>query len=148
MARSFTPFRNGSLVPLEDFYKEVDSLVQNFLEPNDRANKFTPYANLAETESSYELSLDLPGVKPEEVNVEMNDGQLTVSGERRFEQEESGKTFHRIERSYGHFRRVVSIPAPVDESQIKATYQNGVLTVTLPKSDKVKPTKISVTAAE
>ena len=144
MARTFMPFRNGSLAPLEDFYKEVDSLVQNFFDPEDRTMKFTPSANLAETEMGYELTLDLPGINPEDVNVELNDGNLVIAGQRKSEHESSDKTFHRVERRYGSFRRVLSIPAPVDEEKISAEYRDGVLTVTLPKSEKVKPKRIAV----
>ena len=145
MARTFMPFRNGSLVPLEDFYKEVDSLVQNFFDHDEVGpQKFSPRANLAETETGYELTLDLPGVDPNDVTVEAHDGQLTVAGERKSETEEAGKTFHRVERRFGQFRRVVSIPAPVDEEKIAANYRNGVLTVSLPKSEKLKPKRITV----
>ena len=148
MARTFRPFSNGNFAPLEDLAREVDSLVQNIFDPEERAQhqpKFTPYANLAETESGYELTIDLPGINAEDVSVELNDGQLVVSGERKSEVEESGKTYHRVERRYGKFRRVVSIPAPVNEDSITADYKDGVLSVALPKSEKVRPKKISIT---
>jgi len=148
MARTFMPFRNGNLAPLEDLAREVDSLVQNIFDPEERAQqqvrKFTPYANLAETESGYELTLDLPGIDASEVSVELNDGQLIVSGERKVETEEDGKTYHRVERRYGKFRRVLAIPAPVNEDAITADYKDGVLTVLLPKTEKVKPKKIEI----
>ena len=85
MARTFMPFRNGSMAPLEDLYREVDSLVQNIFDPEDRTSKFTPFANLAETETGYELTLDLPGVDPEDVSVELNEGRLVIAGERKSE---------------------------------------------------------------
>jgi len=147
MTRTFMPFRNGNLAPLEDLAREVDSLVQNIFDPEERGSTqrhFAPAANLAETETAYEFSLDLPGVNAQDVSVELNDGKLIVSGERKSEEEEAGKTFHRVERRYGKFRRVVSIPAPVDDDKIAAEYQDGVLTVTLPKSEKVKVKKIVV----
>ncbi len=147
MTRTFMPFRNGNIAPLEDLAREVDSLVQNIFDPEDRTQKFTPYANLAETETTYELTLDLPGVNADDVSVELNDGKLIVAGERKSETEESGKTFHRVERRYGKFRRVLSIPAPVDEGQIRAEYKDGVLSVVLPKSEKLKVTKIQVNTA-
>lgn len=148
MARTFMPFRNGTIAPLEDLYREVDSLVQNIFDPEDSRSKFTPFANLAETEAAYELTLDLPGIDPEEVAVEINEGKLVVAGERRSETESSDKTFHRVERRYGHFRRVLSIPAPVDEDGIVAEYRDGVLTVTLPKCDKVRSKRIQVNKAD
>ena len=147
MARSFMPFRNGNFAPLEDLAREVDSLVQNIFDPEDRGQhqKFTPLANLAESERGYELTIDLPGIKPEEVSVELNDDQLVVSGERKTETEtDDGKTYHRVERRFGKFRRVLSIPSPVNEDEISASFKDGVLTVTLPKSEKVKPKKIEI----
>lgn len=139
------PFRNGNLAPLEDLAREVDSLVQNIFDPEERTQqKYTPLANLAETETAYELSLDLPGIDADDVSVELNDGKLIVTGERQSEDEDSEKTFHRVERRYGKFRRVLSIPAPVDEEKITAEYKDGVLSVVLPKSEKIKVKKISV----
>lgn len=146
MARTFMPFRNGNFAPLEDLAREVDSLVQNIFDPEERAQhqpKFTPFANLAETEKGYELTLDLPGINAEEVSVELNDDQLVVTGERKSEVED-GKTYHRVERRCGKFRRVLTIPAPVNEDAITADYKDGVLTVSLPKSEKVKPKKIAI----
>lgn len=146
MARTFMPFRNGNFAPLEDLAREVDSLVQNIFDPDERTpsqQKFTPFANLAETEKGYELTLDLPGINAEDVSVELNDDQLVVSGERQFSAED-GKTYHRVERRSGKFRRVLTIPAPVNEEAITAEYKDGVLTVSLPKSEKVKPKKISI----
>ena len=148
MARTFMPFRNGGIAPLEDLAREVDSLVQNIFDPEDRAQKFTPFANLAETESAYELSVDLPGIDANDVTVELNDGNLIVAGERKSESEEDSKTFHRVERRYGKFRRVLAIPSPVDENQITAEYKDGVLHVVLPKSEKVKVKKIVVNKAQ
>lgn len=147
MARTFMPFRNGNFAPLEDLAREVDSLVQNIFDPDERGQhqtyKYTPHANLAETEKSYELTLDLPGISAEDVSVELNDDQLVVSGERKAIVED-GKTYHRVERRYGKFRRALTIPVPVNEEAISAEYKDGVLTVTLPKSEKVKPKKITI----
>jgi len=150
MTRTLRPFREGALRPLDDFYKEMDSLVNSFLYSNGEGGGtgFQPSANLAETETGYELSLDLPGIAPQDVHVEMHDGKLFVSGERKAEKEEKGKTFHRIERSYGSFRRMVSVPTPVDEEHITADYVDGVLTVKLPKSNKAKPRRIPVQKPE
>jgi len=147
MAYTFMPFRNGAIAPLEDLYREVDSLVQNIFDPEDGTRKFTPSANLAETDTEYELTLDLPGVNPDDVTVELNEGKLAVTGERKSETEQSGKTFHRVEQRYGHFRRVLSIPTPVHEDGIVAEYRDGVLIVTLPKSEKAKAKRILVNKA-
>ena len=150
MARAFMPFRNGNFAPLEDLAREVDSLVHTIFDPEERTQqvrKFTPVANLCETETGFELSLDIPGIDSNDVVVELNDGHLIVSGERKAEEEETGKTFHRVERRYGKFRRVLAIPSPVNEDAISADYKDGVLTIVLPKSEKVKPKKITINTA-
>lgn len=153
VVRTLIPFRESGFAPLEDLYKEFDHLVQNFLgngNEEGRNNVVGPRllapVNLAETEAGYEVTVDLPGVKAEEVNVEVNDGQLTISGERKSEEKQEGKTYHRVERRYGAFRRVVNLPASVDEAKISAQYTDGVLRIHLPKSEKVKPTRIQVSA--
>ena len=103
-----------------------------------------PSMNLAETEENYEVTLDLPGLRPEEVHVEFQDGHLVVSGERKSEHEESGKKFHRVERSYGSFRRSIGLPGSVDENRIDAEFRDGVLRVTLPKSAQQRGRQIQV----
>jgi HSP20 family protein len=133
--------------PLEDLYREMDSLVHHFFGDEGREStrqNFAPSVNVAETEAQYEVTADLPGINPEDVNVELHEGQVTISGKRETEKEETGKTFHRVERQYGEFRRTISLPVPVDEQKITASYKDGVLNVVLPKSEKVKPTRIPI----
>jgi HSP20 family protein len=147
MTRSLRPWRGTGIRPLDDLYKEVDSLVQHFFGDEGSGNgtrEFLPSINVAETDQGYEITVDLPGMKPEDVSVELHENQLTISGKREAEQEETGKRFHRVERRYGEFRRVITVPTPVDESKIAADYQQGVLKVFLPKSEKVKPTRIPI----
>jgi HSP20 family protein len=105
---------------------------------------FAPDTNLAETDSQFEVTLDLPGMKPEDFNLEFNDGQLWITGERQQEEEEKGKTYHRVERSYGHFRRGISLGPDVDPEKIEATYKDGILTVVVPKAPAACPRKIEV----
>ena len=146
MTRALRPWRGTGLRTLDALYREMDSLLQNFLGDEGRLSHtdFVPHVNIAETESSYEVTADLPGLKAEDVNVELHEGQLTLSGKRHFEKEESGKTYHRIERRSGEFRRVITLPAQIDEAKIAADFSDGVLKVSLPKSEKVKPTRIQV----
>jgi HSP20 family protein len=106
--------------------------------------KFLPEANVLETDKTVEVTLDLPGMKPDEVKVEMNDGRLYVAGEKREEKEEKGKTFHRMERRTGAFRRVINLPAVVDDVKAEATFADGVLKIILPKSRKAVPKAIPV----
>jgi len=152
MLRSVVPLRDRLPRPFDELYKEMDQLVQQLFgqeeERSGSVERFVPTLNVVETEGAYEVTLDLPGVDPAHVQVELNDGQLSVSGERKFEAEEKGTTLHRVERRYGQFRRVVSLPLPVDDAGISAAYKDGVLKVTLPKSERVKPKRIEVKVAE
>ncbi|HVC98188.1 MAG TPA: Hsp20/alpha crystallin family protein [Pirellulales bacterium] len=107
---------------------------------------FTPTFNLAETETHYEVTMELPGMKPEEFKVEVKNGELWVTGEKKEEKEEKGKTFHRIERTYGEFRRVIPLPGTVNEEKIEAEYKAGVLKVFVPKTEAAKPRHIEVKA--
>jgi len=105
---------------------------------------FVPVANLAESNERYEVTVELPGVKPEEVHVELRNGDLWISGEKREEPKEKDTTFHRVERSFGEFRRVIPMPGDVEENTIEANCKEGVLRIVLPKSRTAKPKPIVV----
>ena len=94
------------------------------------------------------VTVDLPGIDPENVTVELHENRLTVSGRRDSEHTQEGKTFHRVERHHGEFRRVVTLPTAVEESKISAAYDKGVLVVTLPKSEKLKPHRVPISVSQ
>jgi HSP20 family protein len=103
-----------------------------------------PTTDLVETENQFEVTVDLPGLKPEEVKVELKNGELWISGKREEEKEEKGKTYHRIERRHGEFRRVLLLPSTINEEKIDAKFENGVLKISVPKSEQVKTKHIEV----
>jgi HSP20 family protein len=111
---------------------------------NGGIEKFIPRSNLAETEKGFEITVELPGMKPEEFNIEFRNGELWITGEKKEEKEEKGKTFHRVERHFGEFRRVFTLPAAVNEEMVEANYKEGVLHVTVPKAEEAKPKRIAV----
>jgi HSP20 family protein len=90
------------------------------------------------------VTVEVPGVKPEELDITLEDGLLTIQGERRFTQESSDQQFHRVERRYGSFRRSITLPSQVQADQIEASFDNGVLEVVVPKAEEAKPKKITV----
>ncbi len=94
----------------------------------------TPTMNLAESEAAYEVTLDLPGLDEKEVEITLKDGLLVVKGEKKTEHEEKDKTFHLVERGYGAFSRVIRVPGTVEEENITARFDKGVLTITLPRT--------------
>jgi HSP20 family protein len=105
---------------------------------------FAPQANLVETPAAYEVTAELPGMKPEEFSVELKDGALWITGEKQEEHKTEGKTFHRVERRSGKFQRMFELPAAVKEDAILAEFKEGVLKVTVPKAEEVKPKPIAV----
>jgi HSP20 family protein len=109
-----------------------------------RDGKFLPEANMVETDKAVEVTVELPGMKPEEVKVEIREGNLWITGEKKEEKEDKGKTFHRIERRAGMFRRVFPLPVEVVEGKVDARFVEGVLKITLPKAEKVAPKHIEV----
>jgi HSP20 family protein len=106
--------------------------------------RYSPSLDLAETDSTVEVRLDLPGAKPEEIDIQLSGNVLTVSGERKEEKEEKGRTFHRVERREGGFSRSISLPCAVEEEKVQAQYRDGVLSITMPKTEKAKAKKIKV----
>jgi HSP20 family protein len=108
--------------------------------------RLTPAIDVTESESALEARVDLPGVNPDEIDIQLSGNLLTVSGERREEKEEKGRTYHRIERRSGSFSRCVSLPCAVQEDEVAADCRDGVLTITLPKTDEAKSHKIEVKA--
>ena len=108
---------------------------------------WTPTVDISETEAEYAIKAELPEVKREDVKVTVEDGVLTIQGERKQEKEEKGRKYHRIERSYGRFVRTFTLPDTVDESKVKAEYADGILHLHLPKSEKAKPKQIEVKVA-
>lgn len=101
--------------------------------------------NLAENENGYEVTVDLPGVEPDEVDIRIDRNTLTISGERVSEKEtDPDSEFHRVERVSGKFCRTVILPGPVDEEQATAEFKSGVLKVSIPKAENAKPRRIKV----
>lgn len=123
-----------------------DSLSRLFSEPASRP--WSPAVDIFETENELVLKADVPDIDPKNVGIQIENATLTVKGERKFENEKSGKGFHRIERSYGSFVRAFSLPETVEADKVKADYKNGVLTVTLPKKEVAKPKTINVEVSQ
>jgi HSP20 family protein len=128
------------------FGREFDQLVNEFFpdyESGAGPNSWATPWDIVETNEAFELMLDLPGVAPEEVHVEFNDGVLTVSGERKPAEATEGRKVHRSERRAGSFSRSVKLPE-VDGERISAEFKHGVLMVVAPKIPAVTPRKIEV----
>lgn len=137
----YNPFQNE----LDDFpglRLFQDTVSRMLSEP--AARPWSPAVDILETENELVLKADLPEVDPNNVEIQLENGTLTLKGERKFEQQKNGRGYHRIERSYGSFVRAFSLPETVDADKVKADYKAGVLTVTLPKKEVAKPKSVKV----
>ena len=105
---------------------------------------WTPSVDITETEGEYQLKAEIPDVKKEDVKITLEDGVLTLQGQRKQEKENKGTKYHRIERSYGSFARTFSLPDVIEADKVKAEFKDGVLNLHLPKSEKAKPKAIEV----
>ncbi|MCD6115979.1 Hsp20/alpha crystallin family protein [bacterium] len=105
---------------------------------------WSPTIDIAENEKSYEIKADVPGMKKKDISISFKDNILTISGEKREEKEDTGKNFFKKERVYGKFQRSFRIPQDVDPEKIKAKYEDGVLTVEVPKAEISKPKEIAI----
>jgi HSP20 family protein len=132
-----------------DPFRDVKGMEEEFDRLVGRAfsrNAWVPALDVRETDDRFELSLDLPGIDPEAVSVSFEDGMLTISGKREFADENKGATWHRIERGFGTFARSVRLPRTADPDRIEATFDRGVLTVSVPKAEAAKARTIEVKA--
>ena len=107
--------------------------------------QWSPLVDITEDDKEYLIKAELPGMKKEDVRLTVENAILAISGERKFEKEEKGKKYHRIERAYGRFVRRFSLPEDADVNGVSADYTDGMLQVHLPKSQKAKPTAIEIT---
>jgi HSP20 family protein len=113
---------------------------------NDRAmtTAWAPALDISERKDAYLVTVEVPGVEPEDLDITMEDGLLTIQGERQFTQESSEQQFHRVERRYGAFRRSITLPAHVTAEGIQASFEDGVLQILVPKAEEAKPKRIQV----
>lgn len=151
MSGTMTTRRGQSLSPWSEprrnFLDEMENMVTRLWHDGEDGwfgSRNAPSVDIAETDSDLELKFDLPGVASKEINIQLNGIVLTVSGERKEEKEDKGKTYHRVERRVGTFSRSITLPCPVEEDKVAATYDEGVLTITLPKTEEGKTRKIPV----
>ena len=132
---------------VDTLQSEVNRIFDTFFGGNDtRARRWVPAMDLVETDDHLVLRADLPGLEKDDVNVEVKDGVLTISGERRAEQEHKSEGYHRVERAFGSFSRSLSLPDGIDAEKVTADFDKGVLEVRIPKPEERKPHRVSIGA--
>ncbi|MEM7581938.1 MAG: Hsp20/alpha crystallin family protein [Acidobacteriota bacterium] len=146
LTRTRTPFRRHEPFQglfgqvLDNFWNDAD-----FVADGDAGQRtWLPAVDIRETDGAFVATADLPGLTKEDIDVSIEDNVLTVSGERKFEDASDNGTFRRVERAYGTFRRSFTLPRGVDSSKVEAKFENGVLTLDIPKSEVARSRKITV----
>jgi len=133
---------------LSDLRDEIDRLFQSPLAELTNTSQllsgWTPALDIYEEKDHFTVKAELPGMKKEDIEVSLHDGSLSISGERKTETKHEDKEVYRAERYFGRFQRTVSLPTIVAADKVKAAYNDGVLTITLPKTEEAKPKKIDV----
>ena len=144
----FVPFRS----PLADvavLQNRLNSIFSDFARPEGdqeslAMGNFIPPVDVYEDAQQLVLKLEVPGINQEDLDVRLENQTLTVKGERKFESHEKEENFHRIERRYGSFTRSFTLPQTVDAAAVKASYDNGVLSISLAKKEAAKPKQVKV----
>jgi len=147
----WNPARDLATWPSDLFgvQREMNRLFDNFFRGTDRGDDaaltaWSPAVDIAEHDSEYLVNVELPGVTKEDVKITLESNILTVHGEKKQEKETKKENYHRVERSYGSFQRSFALPSTVKSEKIDAAFNNGVLSIRLPKAEEAKPKQIEV----
>jgi HSP20 family protein len=132
--------------PLANLRLFEDAFTRMLTEPQTN-RPWAPAVDIYETENELVLKADVPDVDMKDIDVRVENQTLTIAGERKFDNQDAGNGFHRIERSYGTFVRSFAVPNAFDTENVAAAYKNGVLTVTLPKKEAAKPRQVKIQVA-
>lgn len=147
MALLSTIRKEKDVSPLARFHEEIDDLLGDFFKdwdlPLSSRNRW-PVLDVAENENEFIVKAEVPGCNAEDIDISVHDSRLTISGEKKQEEEKKEKGYYHLERSYGSFRRDLNLESNVDPNKIEASYKNGVLTIKLPKTEKTKTVKVKI----
>ena len=140
LQRSFRPFRM-----LQQEFGDLFNRLSSDFDEKWLSSEFTTPCDLSETADAFQVRLDVPGITPEEITVQVTGGDtVNISGERKEEHEDKGKTYHRIERRSGKFAETIVLPSAVNDEKVQAEFHDGVLTITLPKTEASKTRTVKV----
>jgi HSP20 family protein len=147
---TWKPFRE--LAPFKDFERmrrEMDRLWDSFFDGGlrgrtERVGEWLPSLDVSETKNELVVKAEVPGMDPKDIDISLSDGMLTIKGEKKQEKEEKEADYHLVERSYGSFIRTVQLPKEVQSEKINAAYKNGILKITLPKSEEAKKKEVKI----
>lgn len=144
----FSPITPGSLFDTPSFPDRFSNILDQFFDEavsqKSDGKGFSPKLNISEDENGYQLELALPGIKKEDISINLKDNTLTISGERKFRDDKKERKYHRIESGYGKFSRELSLNDEIDKTNIDANYTDGILTIYLKKKEQQASKQIEI----
>lgn len=128
------------------FNRRFSDIMDEFFNDAVRSNRnsFAPNIDISENDNEFVIEVEVPGVDKENIQIDVENNILTISGERKFEEKKENKQYHRVETHYGIFSRTLSLPDNADSESVKASYENGILTITINKSEKSLKKQIEI----
>jgi HSP20 family protein len=146
MLNTMTRWNPAGLTARDPFFRVFDSFFNQDLLPSEEVSNRTwmPPVDIQETEDSYRLTAELPGLTRENITITLENNVLRLAGERKFEKDVKKEGYHRIERTYGTFARAFTLPSQVNHDKVEAAFENGLLTIVVPKAEQAKPRKITI----
>lgn len=142
-------YKNSLNAPVFGLRREIDRLFEDTFGRGEGGTTFTPAVDIRENQNELSLDVELPGLNPSDVEITADNGVLTIRGEKHTERKEGDDSrYHIVERSYGSFLRSFQLPQGLDESKIEANYNNGILSIHIPKSALAQPKKIQIKSGE
>lgn len=131
------------LTSREPFFRLFDSFFNGDVQ-GEETRSWVPPVDIQETGDAYMFHAELPGLTKEDIHITLENNVLRVSGERKFEKDAKKENYHRVERTYGTFTRTFTLPTQVDAEKVQAAFENGILTITVPKAEQAKPRRIAI----
>lgn len=145
MKRELT--RRNRLPLFAAFHDDMNRMLENFWDTKPLGMGWNPEIDIVETDNDIIVKAEIPGVDPKDIDISIIDDTLTIKGEKKEEKEDKGKSYHRIERSYGSFTRTINLPSHVLKDKVEAKDHKGILEITLPKMEEAKAKKITIKTA-
>jgi HSP20 family protein len=143
----FLSLRSKPQNQLSRLNNEINDLFSRFFGDSDKPfydNTLWPAIDIHQDENNVTINAEVPGCEPDDIDISISDNTLTITGEKKLESEKKEKGYYHLERTYGNFRRELTLPSDIDTEKIDASCKNGVLSITLPKTEKAKPLKVKV----
>jgi len=139
------------LSEIDTFRREMNRMFDSFfrseLEGSEEISTWYPAMDVKETKDDFVVTAEVPGMSKDDIKINISENTLTIKGEKKEEKKEEDHNYHRVERRYGTFQRSFTLPTQVESDKVKAAYKDGVLTITLPKKEEVKPKEIPISVS-